>query len=181
MRNSYLILALTILAAPGLALAQDLSSESIRCQLDPACRNVLSKPRCGKPLRCLDFTDAVPPKGNAIDLNIPFGHNSAVLSNDARITLDNLGRALSDPVLAGYTFLIGGHTNAKGRAAHNVILSQRRAQAVRDYLVSQYHIPESRLRARGFGSSQLRDPEHPEDEFNRRVQIVNTSVPAPRQ
>jgi outer membrane protein OmpA-like peptidoglycan-associated protein len=188
MRILFLIPALAILSAPVAAFAQEPSPESIRCSLDPACHGPVqsvSTQKCppGKTCRSLEMpTTIAPPKQtNTIDLNIAFEFNSAVLRNDARITLDNLGTALKDPSLAGYTFLIGGHTNAKGRAAHNVILSQRRAQAVRDYLVSQYHIPESRLRARGFGSSQLRDPEHPEDEFNRRVQIVNTSVPAPRQ
>jgi outer membrane protein OmpA-like peptidoglycan-associated protein len=187
MRILFLIPALAILSAPVAAFAQEPSPESIRCSLDPACHGPVqsvSTQKCppGKTCRSLEMpTTIAPPKQtNTIDLNIAFEFNSAVLRNDARITLDNLGTALKDPSLAGYTFLIGGHTDAKGTRTYNQVLSQRRAQAVREYLVTQYGIPESRLTAKGFGSGQLIDPESPLGERNRRVQIVNMTAPTPR-
>ncbi|MGO9008231.1 MAG: OmpA family protein [Beijerinckiaceae bacterium] len=183
MRNSLLISVLAILAMPAAALAQVPSPESIRCQLDPACSKPAAPPAPGGKLyRSINPTGGITTATqNAVDLNVAFEYNSAVLQNDARITLDSLGKALSDPSLAGFTFLVGGHTDAKGSAPYNKVLSQRRAQAVRDYLITHYGISASRLTAQGFGSVQLIDPEHPLDGVNRRVQIVNMTTPAPRQ
>ncbi len=179
MRVAFLFPALALLAVPVAAWAEEPSAETIRCQLDPACASGAPKPaNGGKHFRSIDPTGGVAePKQNVANLNVPFEFNSAVLQTDARITLDNLGHALSDPSLAGFSFLIGGHTDAKGSASYNQVLSQRRAQAVRDYLVGHYNIPVSRLTAKGYGSVQLLDPEHPLDGVNRRVQIVNVTVP----
>jgi outer membrane protein OmpA-like peptidoglycan-associated protein len=179
MRIAFLIPALALLAAPVAALAEEPSAETIRCQLDPGCANGAAKPaNGGKHYRSIDPTGGIAqPKQNVSNLNVPFEYNSAVLQTDARITLDNLGRALSDPSLAGYSFLIGGHTDAKGSVSYNQTLSERRAQAVRDYLVSHYNIPAGKLAAKGYGSVQLLDPDHPLDGINRRVQIVNVTVP----
>ena len=48
-------------------------------------------------------------------------------------------------------FEISGHTDSDGGAAYNLALSQRRAQAVVDDLVSRYGIARSRLVAKGYG------------------------------
>jgi flagellar motor protein MotB len=60
-------------------------------------------------------------------------------------------------------------------------LSERRAAAVRRYLVAKYHIQPTRLAVQGFGSTQLLDPAKPEDPVNRRVQILNTSTATAQQ
>jgi outer membrane protein OmpA-like peptidoglycan-associated protein len=52
-------------------------------------------------------------------------------------------------------------------------LSERRAIAVRDYLIFQYDVQPDRVEAVGFGKSQLVDPTRPEDGINRRVQVIN--------
>lgn len=69
---------------------------------------------------------------------------------------------------------VEGHTDARGNADDNMILSQDRAQAVVDYLVQQ-GVAASRLNARGFGSTQPR-VENPRNnrelEQNRRVEFV---------
>ena len=183
MRNSFLVSVLAILAMPTAALAQVPSPESIRCQLDPACTKPAAQPAPGGKLyRSINPAGGIATSTkNAVDLNVAFEYNSAVLQNDARITLDSLGKALSDPSLAGFAFLVGGHTDAKGSAAYNKVLSERRAQAVRDYLVTHFNISASRLTAQGFGSVQLIDPVHPLDGVNRRVQIVNMTATPPRQ
>lgn len=169
MRLSCLAATLIILATAPAAFAQTPSADEITCQLDPSCGHVKR--------RSIDPGEVkAQPKQNAINLNVPFEFNSAVLQTDARITLDNLGKALTDPRLAGYTFLIGGHTDAKGSASYNKVLSERRARAVRDYLVTNFGIPTTRLKAEGFGSLQLIDGAHPEDGVNRRVQIVNMTA-----
>jgi len=96
-------------------------------------------------------------------------------STSARITLDGLGSALSDPRLAGFSFLIAGHTDAKGGDEFNQKLSERRAEAVRDYIVAKFKFAPERLATRGYGKTQLLDPSRPEDGVNRRVQVINVS------
>jgi hypothetical protein len=112
----------------------------------------------------------------SVNLYVNFAYNSDELSSDARITLDHLGAALRDPRLEGFAFLIAGHTDAKGSAEYNQKLSERRAEAVKRYLISQYKLPPQRLSAVGYGMSQLLDPSRPEDAINRRVQIINTTT-----
>jgi len=51
------------------------------------------------------------------------------------------GRTLNThPALLPYKFLIVGHTESGGRRDHNVAISQRRADAVRDTLVTMFKI-----------------------------------------
>jgi outer membrane protein OmpA-like peptidoglycan-associated protein len=49
---------------------------------------------------------------------------------------------------------VAGHTDGDGTAAHNMTLSQGRAQAVVSSLVGQYGIDASRLVAKGYGDSK---------------------------
>jgi len=53
----------------------------------------------------------------------------------------------------GLPILIQGHTDNVGRPASNRILSQRRAQAVKDWLVSKAGIPATGITTRGFGQT----------------------------
>ena len=46
---------------------------------------------------------------------------------------------------------IEGHTDNVGSAAYNLDLSSRRAQAVRETLVTRFGVPAARLKARGYG------------------------------
>jgi outer membrane protein OmpA-like peptidoglycan-associated protein len=54
-------------------------------------------------------------------------------------------------------------------------LSQRRAEAVVDYLATNFHIDRSRVQAIGMGEDGLmiRTPPQTPEERNRRVQVVN--------
>jgi len=112
----------------------------------------------------------------SVNLYVNFDYNSADLTSDARITLDQLGTALRDPRLEAFSFVIAGHTDAKGGVDFNQKLSERRAEAVRNYMITQFGIAAERLTAKGYGKSQLLDPDHPEDGVNRRVQVINTSA-----
>src|SRR5262245_4398378 len=53
-------------------------------------------------------------KSPNVDVQILFAFDSADILPKARPALDELGKALSDPKLSGGTFLIAGHTDAKG-------------------------------------------------------------------
>lgn len=111
----------------------------------------------------------------SVDLEVLFEFDSARLTPDAVETLTTLGRALIDDRLAGGEFLIGGHTDAKGRAEYNLRLSDRRAAAVRQFLMQTFGIDAGRLTAKGFGSRYLKNPQQPRAAENRRVQVVNVS------
>ena len=110
-----------------------------------------------------------------VNLYINFQFDSAQLTNDGQISLETLGKALNDPRLQKYSFLIAGHTDAKGPAEYNQVLSEKRADAVKGYLVDRLHIEEARLASKGFGSRELLDRSQPEDGVNRRVQVTNVS------
>jgi outer membrane protein OmpA-like peptidoglycan-associated protein len=69
--------------------------------------------------------------------------------------------------------VVEGHSDSQGGAAYNQDLSQRRAQAVRDFLVTR-GIASDRISAQGFGSTRsIADNASPEGRANnRRVEIV---------
>jgi OmpA-OmpF porin, OOP family len=107
------------------------------------------------------------------DIEVFFAFNSAEITPEAMNTLVVMGQALADPRLAGQRFIIGGHTDGKGRPEFNLALSKRRAEAVRKFIIEHYRIEPVRLIARGFGKSQLKNPGAPTADENRRVQVIN--------
>ncbi|MFM9848318.1 MAG: OmpA family protein [Hyphomicrobiaceae bacterium] len=114
----------------------------------------------------------------SVDIEVLFEFDSARMMPAAVEALTPLGHALSDPRLADGQFLIAGHTDGKGRASYNLELSQRRAEAVREFLMVNFKIDGSRLVAKGFGERHLKNPQQPRAAENRRVQIVNIAAAA---
>jgi outer membrane protein OmpA-like peptidoglycan-associated protein len=158
------------------------ASGDILCDLDPNCpKPVIERRHKPRGLRGVVIEGAPEQPPNSINLFINFAYNSAELTSDARITLDGLGTALRDPKLAPYSFVIAGHTDARGGAEFNQKLSERRAAAVREYMISQFGVAPERLSSKGYGKSQLLDPTNPEDGVNRRVQIINAGSSSPRK
>lgn len=102
------------------------------------------------------------------DLLITFDLNSAELTQAARENLGEFAKALNDPQLSGAKFEVDGHTDARGEDGYNMALSERRAEAVVQYLAS-IGVDASKLVAKGFGKSQPRSPD-PYDAVNRRVE-----------
>jgi outer membrane protein OmpA-like peptidoglycan-associated protein len=110
-----------------------------------------------------------------IDLPVYFELSSWEISPRARRTLNKLGNALSDIELEGDTFLVGGHTDRRGSSHYNQTLSERRAKAVRAYLLQEFDIEPDALVAVGFGFEKLKNPDNPMAAENRRVQLVNVT------
>ena len=108
-----------------------------------------------------------------IDLEINFDYNSADISTKSLPSVQALGRALTNNDLKGSTFIVAGHTDAAGGDAYNQDLSERRADAIKRYLVDKYGINGTDLVTVGYGKSKLKDPSQPMAEVNRRVQVVN--------
>ena len=106
-------------------------------------------------------------------LLITFPTNSTELTGDTKGLLDTLGRALQSDNLAGFSFRVEGHADARGDADANQRLSQGRAQSVVDYLATKGILPE-RLSAVGKGSSEPMNKAKVDAPENRRVTIVTT-------
>jgi outer membrane protein OmpA-like peptidoglycan-associated protein len=90
----------------------------------------------------------------------------------AQVKLNDVAKALieQDP---DSKMVVEGHTDSQGQAAANQELSQKRAQSVRDYLVSR-GIAADRITAQGFGPTRpIGENNSPEGRANnRRVEIV---------
>ena len=116
-----------------------------------------------------------PASGPAVNLTVNFANGSADLTPDAIRTLDALGRALASKDLAAYRFRIEGHTDTVGSSDYNRTLSERRAEAVVDYVAKKYGVDPSRLQAVGMGEDGLLVPTPPQtpEPRNRRVQVIN--------
>jgi outer membrane protein OmpA-like peptidoglycan-associated protein len=112
----------------------------------------------------------------SIDLEITFDYDSAVVASKAIPTLVALGTALRKPELQELAFLVGGHTDAKGGDAYNQGLSERRAEAVKRFLVEKFSLPAQNLISVGYGKEQLKNKANPFADENRRVQVVNMSA-----
>src|SRR5262249_31782741 len=81
---------------------------------------------------------------------VRFETNSAKLTEDSQETLNHVAFTLKDWTRVKVE--IGGHTDAAGTDEKNQELSQARADAVRDYLISQ-GVDASRLTSRGYGEA----------------------------
>ena len=109
----------------------------------------------------------------AIDLEVYFDYNSSAITKQAEPELRKLGRALTNPDLRGSVFLVAGHTDGKGTEDYNQGLSERRAQAVKRFLMDKFDISDDSLVATGYGKSKLKNSDDPYASENRRVQVVN--------
>ena len=108
-----------------------------------------------------------------LDFEIYFPFNSSSLQKTAMETMQQIGKLMANPAFEGRGFLIAGHTDAKGKPEANIMVSQRRAQSVKAYLVKTYGIDPNRLRVIGYGKEQLKLADQPNSAINRRVQIIN--------
>ena len=98
-----------------------------------------------------------------------FAKGKADLTDDSKIALHDLAKVMKqNPELR---LRIEGHTSVEGDAAVNQKLSEARAQAAVEFLVNKEGIDASRLEAVGKGSSELKDPENPTYDVNRRTEF----------
>jgi len=109
----------------------------------------------------------------SIDLEIVFDYNSANISPKNLAAVKELGKALASKDLKDGVFLVAGHTDAKGTEEYNQGLSERRAEAIKRYLIDHYGLQTENLVAVGYGKTQLKNTSDPLAEENRRVQVVN--------
>jgi outer membrane protein OmpA-like peptidoglycan-associated protein len=154
----------------------------------------------GDGLESLQRPVEVPPGGEVLELPLTLGR-TRVLLTDAQVEIREQvffsfdGAALDErsyPVLSEVAATlklhpelrvrIEGHTDDVGNEAYNLDLSQRRAAAVRDWLIAA-GVDPARLETQGFGNSRPLTPGSSERarQKNRRVafQILTTATPPP--
>lgn len=103
--------------------------------------------------------------------SVLFRTDEAILLPSAQARLDQVANALlAQPTR---TLVIEGHTDSRGDDGHNLELSQRRAEAVRSFLVSKGYAA-SRIQASGVGEVRPIADNGTQEGManNRRVEIV---------
>jgi outer membrane protein OmpA-like peptidoglycan-associated protein len=102
---------------------------------------------------------------------ISFEWNKAVLEPESFPALDEVAQALKDN--KGFKVEVQGHASSEGTNDHNQDLSEKRAEAVVDYLVA-HGVSKDRLASKGFSSSVPADTNTTQAgrEKNRRVEFV---------
>ena len=104
--------------------------------------------------------------------SIEFDNKSADIKPSMFGDLDRLSQFLLDN--PDFKLKISGHTDSYGTAEYNLDLSQRRAQAIMDYIVYFGQVSRARIAAQGYGSSMPIIPVEQSDfdrQLNRRVEF----------
>ena len=107
--------------------------------------------------------------------NVQFKTNSDILLPSSAKDLSKLAEHLDKN--DSLTAIIKGHTDSTGSEEYNIELSQRRAEAVKKYLVS-LGIDSNRIQAKGMGSAESKaDNSTLEGRLmNRRVEVILEST-----
>ncbi len=102
---------------------------------------------------------------------VNFDHDSSKLRPESIAILDNAAATLKE--WGEVKVEVAGHTDSVNSDAYNLKLSQRRAEAVRAYLIKQ-GVAAERLTAKGYGESKpVADNKTAEGRFkNRRVELI---------
>jgi outer membrane protein OmpA-like peptidoglycan-associated protein len=103
--------------------------------------------------------------------SVLFATNQSMLLSTAQTRLNQVATALL--ATKERSLIVEGHTDSKGSSAYNLGLSQRRADAVRSYLISRGY-PSDQIRARGIGKERpITENSSVEGRANnRRVEII---------
>ena len=118
------------------------------------------------------------PVGGLVDLQMTFANASWTLTETDKATANTLTQVLMEPANATKVVEIGGHTNSTGSAARNDILSKKRAEAVKDFLVAN-GVPADRLKTVGYGAAQPLQGTDPAAPANRRVVLTMLGTKQP--
>ncbi|MFK7912237.1 MAG: OmpA family protein [Akkermansiaceae bacterium] len=106
-----------------------------------------------------------------IGSDLLFDFNSATLRQSARVSLMKVALLIDKhPDLICW---VDGHTDLIGGVEGNMVLSQRRAMAVKDWLVETLDLDKKRVAVRGFGKSMplVQEGTQQQQAPNRRVEI----------
>jgi len=102
---------------------------------------------------------------------VQFAFDSALVDEAERAKAEAAANYLKGN--AGTFVTLEGHCDEQGSAEYNMSLGERRAQAVRTYLMN-LGIDTTRIQTKSFGKEKPKDPGHDEKAWsvNRRVEFV---------
>jgi len=105
------------------------------------------------------------------EASVHFGFDKDSLTKEAKADLDKL--ATDVPHTKGYIITVEGGTDSTGPADYNYALSQRRADAVIQYLAGQHNVPAYKIYLIGLGKDKPVDSNNTREgrAKNRRVDI----------
>ncbi|MGJ4960917.1 OmpA family protein [Bradyrhizobium sp. HKCCYLRH3061] len=181
------LIAASLVAASAPAWSQELSREDIVRQLGrfetaPALDLPALKQQTQERSRSRGRNEPPPQKRPpiapelvnlpAFNVDIQFDVDTPIVRPESYQTVARIADAMVYSDLLPYTFLIVGHVEANGKRESNVILSQRRADAIRDILANTFKISVKRLQSIGLGEEQLLDPSKPTAAVNQQIQII---------
>jgi outer membrane protein OmpA-like peptidoglycan-associated protein len=109
---------------------------------------------------------------------IRFGRGSAALGATAISHLATLGPRLAKSDAKAVPLLVVGHADARGSDDYNQRLSERRAAAVKRFLVARFKLSENSVMASGRGRMQPKNAADPLAGENRRVEIMRAASSA---
>jgi OOP family OmpA-OmpF porin len=117
-----------------------------------------------------------PEKEETVNLLIEFDFDKSVVKPEFYSNVNAVGEFLQNYPTA--TITVEGHTDNVGKNAYNQKLSERRAKAVKKYIVDKFGIDAKRIKAIGYGESKPVDTnETAEGRYhNRRVQAYHAAV-----
>lgn len=110
-----------------------------------------------------------------MNAEVQFNSDSPIIRPQSYRVIGRIADALYHPKLLPYGFLIVANTDSTGKREYNLTLSQRRADAIREVLVTTFKISPKRLQALGLGEEQLQDAAHPTAASNLRIQIITVA------
>jgi OOP family OmpA-OmpF porin len=112
----------------------------------------------------------------SIELLVKFDHNKAVVKPEYYNHLQAVASFMK--TYPNTKIELDGHTDSTGSEAYNLLLSERRAESVKAYLVNTFGIDAARLTTRGYGESRpVASNESKEGrEKNRRVMAEISTV-----
>jgi outer membrane protein OmpA-like peptidoglycan-associated protein len=112
-----------------------------------------------------------------IESDVLFDFGKADIKPAAKTELKKLAESIRKEVPSGASIKVEGHTDAKGDPASNQKLSERRAQAIADWLAANGGIPRGRLKATGYGETKPAHPNtHPDGSDNPEARAKNRRV-----
>jgi len=120
--------------------------------ITPGVSDVMSRGfQMGSVLANIELEPAVVGKTITVD-DIYYDYNDSSIRSDAAIELTKLIGVLRDnPAII---MELGSHTDDRGGDASNLKLSQARAEAAVDFIITKGNISPTRLKAKGYGESQ---------------------------
>lgn len=162
-----MLVVVAVLTSGGMRLA---GAGSVLATQQPTEAQILDALRAKGLTRCPQVRCTA--MGPGIAFELPFSYGSDALDPQAIAELAAHGGELRAQS-RGQVLLVRGHADARGGDAYNQDLSQRRAVAVKRFLVATFGIPAENLIAVGLGKRELKNASDPFAAENRRVEVLS--------